>query len=873
MLPRLATPTRGREALLDTLDAQAGSPGLTTLWGPGGVGKTRLALELARRARRVGRAVWVVSLHDEGGAASVAHALRAELGIPPGYRPSAAPEARIAAWVADAERPLIVLDEVEIALDEARDLAAALVPHASNLHVLTTSREPLGLEQEQCVKVPYLAPEPAAELFRDAAPRGAFITAEDLAVAVEQLEGLPLAIELAAGRLEVLPLADLVQRLADPLPTLARPGAEGRHATLLRCLEASWRELPPWARRTMTQLRVFAGSFSLGAAEAVLSDPAPPGETVLDAIHLLTRRALLAPLDGERFRPAAFVRAFLDASSEVEGRVIAQHATWFGQRALDVVYAWHRGEGTPDWLQQEDAQLAIACQRAFSGAAPLHTLLPCVVGRVYTLRNHEGASACLALLDRAEQALGDRLGEADPRALGKMFEVRVGLLTRLGDYDTSRAVLLRGLAHAEAHDLPDVLSPLLGMLGDQLCNERQLRDGLTHFRRQQEVAQCADNRRMQVSARMGMAMVAHLDLHWDPAACLAQMLEAVPLLPEQDPKIRSNLHHRISQLHLCLGDLDEAVTYASRSLQAAEAVGLLPSWEEIYATQALGQAHGARGEATEAAGMLARSIRAAAAIEARELQAEGATSLALVELWRDDPREARRWLGEADRWLAGAPAHWGIHQATASVVRALLAEAEGRTEEAEACAREAHDPLQPGLALLTEVATAQLRILREVDALGVGEAARRRQDYLQALEALRDPRPFERLLSCFVLRLDRKVEEALRSWGLVLDGSGFAPPGGALVDIARFGAASRLLAVLATARIEHPGTTVPPERLVAAGWPGELLSEASARNRLHVALHQLRKLGLTLLERVDGAYRLAPHDPARAVPPTGAEGT
>ena len=293
-VPTALTTFVGRSDELGDVLAELDSHRLVTVTGPGGSGKTRLAFEAALRADSVDL-VAVVELADVTEGRLVDAAVGAALGAEP---PT---QAGIAGAVA-AAAVLLVLDNCEHLLDDVGRLVAGLLRVCPGLRVLATSREPLDVAGEQVWRIPRLDRDDAAALFaeRARAAAGTAVPAERSAVdeVCDRLDGVPLAIELAAARLRALPLPELVARL-DHQPALLSGGGRDvpRQRTLRAALDWSHDLLTGDEQRLLRRLAVFAGGLPLPAAEAV-SDP---GTDPLDALDGLVRKSLVE-FDAERGR-------------------------------------------------------------------------------------------------------------------------------------------------------------------------------------------------------------------------------------------------------------------------------------------------------------------------------------------------------------------------------------------------------------------------------------------------------------------------------------------------------------------------------------------------------------------------------------------
>ncbi|MGI5271753.1 BTAD domain-containing putative transcriptional regulator [Nonomuraea sp. CA-218870] len=332
-LPAALTPLVGRADDVAAAAEALRAGRLVTLTGPGGVGKTRLALDVAGRAP----AAWLVELSPLGEAAHGPSGRESTAGVAAavarvaGVRETATGGGRLLDRVAEAlPDALLVLDGCERVAGEAARVVTHLLSRAPGLRVLATGREPLGVPGETVLQVPPLAPDAAARLFaeRAAAARAGFTVRDpDLVEEVcRRLDGLPLAIELAAARLRSFPLEELATRLDDRFALLSgvSRAAEPRHRTLRAVVAWTWDLLEDDERRLARRLAAFPGGITVESAEAVAA--ARP-----DLLAALADRSLLR-FDGERYRMLETIREYglreLIGHGELT-RVRAAHAAHF----------------------------------------------------------------------------------------------------------------------------------------------------------------------------------------------------------------------------------------------------------------------------------------------------------------------------------------------------------------------------------------------------------------------------------------------------------------------------------------------------------------------------------------------------------------
>ncbi|MDT9699832.1 LuxR C-terminal-related transcriptional regulator [Streptomyces sp. P17] len=317
-LPVELTSFVGRTEELALIQGTLDRSRLVTLVGPGGVGKSRTALRAAgaaggRFADGV-RLVELSALHDpELIPATLAGVL--ELPEQSGMSPLDAVVEHLR-----QRRLLIVLDTCEHLVDACAMLCDILLREAPELSVLATSRQPLDVPGEHCVPIPPLPCEDAVELFvqRAAAVTGGpALTSADrertLALA-DRLDGIPLALELAAVRLRAVPLAELVARLDRRFEVLTggRRTALSRHQTLRTAIDWSHELCTPQERLLWARLSVFAGSFELSTAERVCADPELPPEQVVEALIGLVDKSVVQRIgeDGGRYRLLDTIREY-----------------------------------------------------------------------------------------------------------------------------------------------------------------------------------------------------------------------------------------------------------------------------------------------------------------------------------------------------------------------------------------------------------------------------------------------------------------------------------------------------------------------------------------------------------------------------------
>ncbi|MGW1992126.1 BTAD domain-containing putative transcriptional regulator [Embleya sp. NPDC001921] len=382
-LPVPLTPLIGREDAVADLGPLLERARLVTLTGSGGVGKTRLAVETAGRfAREAGAlvpdGVRLVELAGrDGEAADLAQVVCDVFGVR-GDGPGAAdrpPVARLVAALRD-RRVLVVLDNCEHVVEAAAELADRLLAGAPGLRILATSREPLALAGESVFQVEPLRHDHAVRLFTEraaasapgfpAAPEPGGISALVAEVCL-RLDGIPLALELAATRVRALGMAQLAARLDDRfrLPTSERRGTPARQQTLRAMIDWSWDLLRARERVVLRRLAAHRDGCTLEAAEVVCAGEGVSPEEVVDLLTRLVEKSLVVVVYGTGGTPpryrllesvAAYARERLAETEDVEA-VRDRHLAYYldlAERARPRL----RDGGQREWLDRLDAESA-----------------------------------------------------------------------------------------------------------------------------------------------------------------------------------------------------------------------------------------------------------------------------------------------------------------------------------------------------------------------------------------------------------------------------------------------------------------------------------------------------------------------------------
>ena len=369
----------GRDVELGQVEAMLRGHRLVTLTGAGGVGKTRLATEVGKRlADEFPDGVWLFELASVVEAAAVPDAVAAVLGV------TQQPGRTLTQVVADAQegrRRLLLFDNCEHLRDAIGDLIDAILAHSVTVTILTTSREGLGLADEQLWPVPSLemgagSDSAAVALFveraHSVAPSFSLEQSDEAAAVAEicrRLDGIPLAIELAAARMSSMTANELMNRLDQRFRLLvgSRRSLE-RHQTLRHAVQWSYDHLDDAEKALLDRLSVFAGGFDLESACAVAGSEHIDDLAVLDLLDALVRKSLLVADRSSgrtRFSMLETIRQFAEeqlVAGSVAGEVRTAHARYFAERESDILALWDspRQREAYEWFVTELANLRSA---------------------------------------------------------------------------------------------------------------------------------------------------------------------------------------------------------------------------------------------------------------------------------------------------------------------------------------------------------------------------------------------------------------------------------------------------------------------------------------------------------------------------------
>jgi predicted ATPase/DNA-binding SARP family transcriptional activator len=724
----------GKDADVATVRDLVGEHRLTTLIGPGGSGKTRLATETAHTMLGdLPDGAWLVELAPIGVDDDVAHSALAALGLRDallGEAPDASPTDRVVTALRERET-LLILDNCEHVIESAAAFAHRVLGECRRLRILATSREPLGITGEALWQVvPLVLPDdsagpgeiessPAVQLMTDRA--GAVRT--DLAIDAgalstmaricRALDGMPLAIELAAARLRTMSLDQLADRLDDRFRLLTGGSrtALPRHRTLRAVIDWSWELLTDAERTVLRRLAVFSGGASLEAAERVCAGDAVESWEVLDLLTALSEKSLVVTKGDRapRYRMLGTIREYA-----------AQRLTEAGEaeptRQAHLAYYTELGETADPHLRRAEQLAWLAIVEA----------------------EHDNISAAMrGALAAGEAQAAMRLAAA------------AGWYWWLGGHKAEASELIMAAATMPGEVTEDVRVTVYAFVANFL----------TSGRNDQHQAREWIHQVHEISGRLhnthpAVRLVAALGLLMQAPEEFASAWQ--PLLADEDPWVRAIARLHLGKMRIMLGDGSrDADAYLDTALTELRAIG--ERWGMSFALTELANRMAMRGEfagacehydqaitvVTEVGSIeevvLMRSRQAqlywlsgdeessaAAVAEAQRYADRGVWPHALAELelvkaelarWRGDVEQARRQLDIAAGML-GESATAVKHDLLGYLAEDLDEAREHRAAAVDAAARSGFPPL-----------TAQVIV-------GVADLALRADQYEQAARLL-----------------------------------------------------------------------------------------------------------------------------------------
>ncbi len=649
-LPAQLTRFVGRKSELAEIKKVLRTSRLLTLTGPGGTGKTRLALEVAHGlVDDFPDGVWFTELTPLTDPGLTAQAVATAMGA------REQPGRPVVEVVTDLLRDgtvLLILDNMEHLLPVAAGLPAELLQSCSRLSILTTSRERLGIAGETLWRVPPLGlPEPASgdsgpselgvesdamQLFveRAVAVDPSFAITERNVLAVSdiclRLDGIPLAIELAAARLSMLSPTEIAVRLDDRLGLLTAPSGttQSRQLTMRATVDWSYDLLTGLQRTVFARLSVFAGGFSMKAAEAVCAIEGADNSEVLDVLAQLVDRSMVAadvpPAGESRYRLLETLRQYAGEKLEESGKVEAAHlahAEFFSALAEEAEPLL-RGPDAAVWLRRLEAEhdnlrTALSwCSR--SGDTETCLRLAGALAEFWKEFGHwsEGRSHLEAALSptagappaaRVKALLGavEIFVPEQPRRALEFAKEALALAREIGDRRlVARSLLLHGFTVLDRVQRADPL----------------LREALELFRELNDRQGIAD----------ALSLLASANADVDPEGAKAWAEESVQLLRElEDQSGTADAVGVLAAIATLEGDYEQATRWAEERFSLTRDLG--GKQRGAHALKGLGEVAHLKGDYRRATALLQDSLVLLREIGDRHCAARVLTTLGLAE--------------------------------------------------------------------------------------------------------------------------------------------------------------------------------------------------------------------------------------------------
>ena len=725
-LPAQLTSFVGRHSEMSELRQSVEGNRLVTLTGAGGAGKTRLAVEVAAQlTAEFGDGVWYVDLAPITNPAVAPVSVARTLGLP-----DQAGRSTVDTLVLffGAKTMLLVLDNCEHLLDACGSLVVELLGACPELTILATSREPLGVAGELTWRVPSLPiADEAVELFTDRARRARpeFVVAEDNRALVEdiceRLDGMPLAIELAAARVRALSLRQIADSLHDRFRLLTGGArtAVRRQQTLRASVDWSHALLTEPEQVLFRRLAVFAGGFDLDGAQAVGADSEAQLYQLLDQLSLLVDKSLVVAddtADGMRYRLLETVRQYaqekLGESGEAD-QVRTRHRDYYTTNATELdaqgqagiepllrwagveidnlraAFNWSRETSDPEtalrlvsalqqfWLRRGRFREALAGLDAVLADQRPESMAPDVWARA--VADHGTVAGWIgvpASLDRTQDALAVARQLDDPALTIRALNA-CGMLA-FYDAELTQRYFGEAIDMARASGSPSSLGPILSYLAAAGVIAGEPVAARAAAEEARDVGDALGDPFISVAGRAWLSVTLWLQGDLLQAA---ETLHGLADDAEVANTSMANLAHVAYGFTLAhQGQPAAAQAAALNGQQVADSMGGVYG-DAVYGTFAL---------AALAAGDAAAARRAAEeawrhTIPERMLFTASFNPTAEAMLACGDLAAARDW---ADRTVAVVP---GCHQAAALTMRAIVATAQDQPEQAE---RDAHDALR-----------------------------------------------------------------------------------------------------------------------------------------------------------------------------------
>jgi predicted ATPase/DNA-binding CsgD family transcriptional regulator len=673
-LPAQVSSFIGRDAELVAVRNLVAGSRLVTLTGAGGVGKSRLGLQVAAGLPDgTGDGAWFADLAPLSDPDLVAVTVADVLGL---RQEPGRPVLDTVVEAVGRRSLLVLLDNCEHVIGGCAKLADALLRNCPNLALLATSREPLGIGGEYVYRLPSMGlpadgddqdairASEAVRLLEDrAAAQGVPLAADEPTTQIagricRRLDGIPLAIELAAARLRVLPASELEARLDERFALLTGGSRAGlpRQQTLRAMVDWSWELLTGAERAVLARLSVFAGGFGLAAAEAVAAGPDAPAAEVAALLGALVDKSLVQFGDTGsgpgRYRLLETVRQYTagclgELGPTAAGPAQMAHRDYY-LALTEAAAPQLRGVDQAAWLDRLDAELGnLRAAIAFSLTQPdpePGLRLAASLRMYWTIRGHaaEGAEALRALLDRPPAQ-----GATAVRARALAAAAR--LLGQTGDYAIAADHCEEALAMARAIGDEYLAADLLASRAFVLVRQGRPGEALQLIEQGLSLARLLEELHLTghlLSLRAFAAYVAG-----DQASGAHDAAEALRVFRQAGDRIQAGVMlGNLGNFELTTGDLDAARLHLAESLEIARAFN--EHYGTVYQAFNLGLAEYLGGSLEAAEALFAESLDLARRTGMTANMAYALIGLAMAGNGRADLGWSARLHGAADQALA-----------------------------------------------------------------------------------------------------------------------------------------------------------------------------------------------------------------------------
>ena len=547
---------------------------LVSVLGMGGVGKTRLVTRFAwtRRADCPG-GVWFCDLSQAREVDGILFAVAQGLEVPLGQ---ADPAVQLGQAIAGRGRCLVVLDNFEQVARFAEETLGHWLERAPLAQFVVTTREVLGVVGEEIVALPPLEREDAVELFlkrANAARQGYAPGADDLNAIgqlVKVLDGLPLAIELAAARVRVMAPRTLLARMKDRFDVLlSHAGRRDRQATLRAAFDWSWELLSESEKATLGRLSVFEGGFTLDSASAVIDVDATPGSpSIVDLVQWLVDKSFVRQVSNERFDLLESVREYAaqhlrtsgrfdQSGPECEAETRARHWRYFASIDERTAVA-NRGA--------ELSNLVAAC-RAAAAAGDGPSAVGCLVAAWTALRSTGPYRAGVDLA-----ALVDRMSTLDDRDKAWVHWVAGDALDTLGDVESARLHVEQGLQSARQAEDSTCRARLLIVRGSRQGLDGELDGAFASLTEANRLGEGQADDAVQASALIVLGRLMEYQSRF--AESRHYYWKALALAAATgDRRMEGGVLGNLGGIHHALGEMEHARSHYERALALASEVG------------------------------------------------------------------------------------------------------------------------------------------------------------------------------------------------------------------------------------------------------------------------------------------------------------